>query len=75
MYFYLSKLPGFMGSSRIIVSQDGLKLLKPQISQQHPSRIAFITPDWNVPYELNLLPLTMRMYIGCIHLTQTMVIT
>jgi hypothetical protein len=37
----------------------GLKLSKPQISQQHPSRICFITPDWYVTCDLNLLSLTM----------------
>jgi hypothetical protein len=36
-----------------------LKLSKPQISQQHPSRICFITPDWHVSRDLNLLYLTM----------------
>jgi hypothetical protein len=37
----------------------GLKLLKPQISQQHPSRNCFITPGWHVTRDLNLLSLTM----------------
>jgi hypothetical protein len=37
----------------------GLKLLKPQISQQHPSRICFITPGWHITRSLNLLSLTM----------------
>jgi hypothetical protein len=37
----------------------GLKLLKPQISQQHPSRICFITPGWHITRNLNLLSLTM----------------
>jgi hypothetical protein len=37
----------------------GLKSLKPQISQQHPSRICFITPGWQVTRDLNLLSLTM----------------
>jgi hypothetical protein len=39
----------------------GLKLSKPQISQQHPSRICFITPGWHVTVtrDLNLLSLTM----------------
>jgi hypothetical protein len=36
-----------------------LKLSKPQISQQHPSRICFITPGWHVTRNLNLLSLTM----------------
>jgi hypothetical protein len=40
-------------------AQVGLKLLKPQISQQHPSRICFITPGWHVNRNLNLLSLTM----------------
>jgi hypothetical protein len=39
--------------------QAGLKLLKPQISQQHPSRICLITPGWHVTRDLNLLSLTM----------------
>jgi hypothetical protein len=37
----------------------GLKLSKPQINQQHPSRICFITPGWHVTRDLNLLSLTM----------------
>jgi hypothetical protein len=40
----------------------GLKLSKPQISQQHPSRICFITPGWHVTRNLNLLSLTMRVW-------------
>jgi hypothetical protein len=40
-------------------TQIGLKLLKSQISQQHPSRICFITPDCHVISNLNLLSLTM----------------
>jgi hypothetical protein len=40
-------------------SQAGLKLSKPQISQQHPSRICFITPGWHNTSNLNLLSLTM----------------
>jgi hypothetical protein len=39
----------------------GLKLLKPQISQQHPSRICFITPGWHINCNLNLLSLTMGL--------------
>jgi hypothetical protein len=39
--------------------QLGLKFLKQQISQQHPSRICFITPGWHVTRDLNLLSLTM----------------
>jgi hypothetical protein len=38
----------------------GLKLSKPQISQQHPSMICFITPGWHVTLHLNLLSLTME---------------
>jgi hypothetical protein len=34
-------------------------LLKPQISQQHPSRVCFITPIWHITRDLNLLSLTM----------------
>jgi hypothetical protein len=37
----------------------GLKLSKPQISQQHPSRICFITPYWHITRNLNLLSLTI----------------
>jgi hypothetical protein len=37
----------------------GFKLSKAQISQQHPSRICFITPGWHVTRDLNLLSLTM----------------
>jgi uncharacterized SAM-binding protein YcdF (DUF218 family) len=33
--------------------------MKPQISQQHPSRICFITPGWHITRDLNLLSLTM----------------
>jgi hypothetical protein len=40
----------------------GLKLLKPQISQQHPFRICFITPGWHVTRDLNLLSLTMGVW-------------
>jgi hypothetical protein len=36
-----------------------LKLLKPQISQQHPSSICLITPGWHVTRDLNLFSLTM----------------
>jgi hypothetical protein len=39
----------------------GSKLLKLQISQNHPSRLCFITPGWNVTYDLNLLSLTMEV--------------
>jgi hypothetical protein len=39
----------------------GLKLSKPQISQQRPSRICFIIPGWHVTRDLNLLSLTMVM--------------
>jgi hypothetical protein len=35
--------------------QVGLKTLKPQISQQHPSRICFITLCWYVTHDFNLL--------------------
>jgi hypothetical protein len=42
-----------------MTSQVGLKLSKQQISQQHPSRICFIIPDWHVTRNLNLLSLTM----------------
>jgi hypothetical protein len=37
-----------------------LKLSKPQISQQHPSRICFVTPGWHVTRDFNLLSFTMR---------------
>jgi hypothetical protein len=37
----------------------GMKLLKPLIIQQHPSRICFITPGWHVTRDLNLLSYTM----------------
>jgi hypothetical protein len=40
-------------------TQVGLKWSKPQISQQHPSRICFITPVWHVTRNLNLLSLTV----------------
>jgi hypothetical protein len=40
-------------------SQFGLKLSKPHVSQQHPSKICFITPGWHVTRDLNLLSLTM----------------
>jgi hypothetical protein len=39
-----------------------LKLSKPQISQQHPSRICFITPGWHVTRDLNILSLTMGVW-------------
>jgi hypothetical protein len=42
--------------------QVGLKLLKSQISQQHPSRICFITPGWHITRDLNLLSLTMGLW-------------
>jgi hypothetical protein len=35
------------------------EIVKPKISQQHPSRICFITPGWQVTHNLNLLSLTM----------------
>jgi hypothetical protein len=38
-------------------TQASLKLLNTQISQQHPSRICFITPGWHVTRELYLLSL------------------
>jgi hypothetical protein len=40
-------------------SHSGLKLLEPQISKQHQSRISFITPGWHVTRDLNLLSLKM----------------
>jgi hypothetical protein len=40
-------------------SNSGLKLSKPQMSQQHSSRICFIAPGWHVTRDLNLLSLTM----------------
>jgi hypothetical protein len=43
-------------------TQAGLKLSKPQISQQHPSRICFITPGWHVTRDLNLLSLIMGIW-------------
>jgi hypothetical protein len=45
----------------IKVLQAGVKLSKPQISQQHPSRICFITPDWHgtVTRDLDLSSLKM----------------
>jgi hypothetical protein len=33
--------------------------LKPQIGQQYPSKICFITPGWHVKCDLNQLSLTM----------------
>jgi hypothetical protein len=42
-------------------SLAGLKFSKPQISQQHPSRICFITPGCHVTRNLNLLFLTIGM--------------
>jgi hypothetical protein len=36
-----------------------MELLKPQISQQQPPSICFITPGWHVTRDLNLLSLTM----------------
>jgi hypothetical protein len=36
-------------------SHFGLKLLKPQISKQHPSKICFITPGWHVTHDLNFI--------------------
>jgi hypothetical protein len=36
-----------------------LKLMKPQIIQQHPARICFMTPDWHITHDLNLLSLKM----------------
>jgi hypothetical protein len=44
-------------SSRITLA--GLKFLKPQICQQHPSRNCFITPGWHITRHLNLFSLTM----------------
>jgi hypothetical protein len=43
-------------------SQLGLKFLKPQISQQHPSRICFITLGWHVTRDLNLLSFIMWVW-------------
>jgi hypothetical protein len=43
-----------------------LKLSKPQVSQQHPSRICFITPDWRVTRDLNLFSLTMGVWVNSI---------
>jgi hypothetical protein len=45
-------------------SQVGLKLSKPQISQQYPSRICFKTHGWHVTRDFNLLPLTMGMLVN-----------
>jgi hypothetical protein len=41
------------------INTGWLILSKPQISQQHPSRICFITPGWHVARDFNLLSLTM----------------
>jgi hypothetical protein len=38
------------------------KLSKPQISQQHQSRICFITHGWHITRDLNLLSLTMGVW-------------
>jgi hypothetical protein len=40
-------------------TKNGFLLSKPQIKQQHPSRICFITPGWHVTHDLNLLSLIM----------------
>jgi hypothetical protein len=37
------------------------EIVEAKISQQHPSRICFITPGWHVTWNLNLLSLTMAM--------------
>jgi hypothetical protein len=42
----------------------GLKLSMPQVSQQHSSRICFITPGWHVTRDLNLLSLTMGVWVN-----------
>jgi uncharacterized SAM-binding protein YcdF (DUF218 family) len=43
----------------VCVDLVGPFTIKPQISQQHPSRICFITHGWHVTRDLNLLSLTM----------------
>jgi hypothetical protein len=43
-------------------AQAGLTLSKPQISQQHPSKICFITPGWHVIRELNLIAFKMELW-------------
>jgi hypothetical protein len=45
-------------------TQAGLKLLKLQISQQHSSRICFMIPGWHVTRDLNLLSLTIGMWVS-----------
>jgi hypothetical protein len=42
-----------------VINKSWFELLKPQISQQYPSRICFTTPGWHVTRNLNLLYLTM----------------
>jgi hypothetical protein len=40
-------------------SQDGLKKLKPQVSQKHPPMVCFITPGWHITCDIKLLSLKM----------------
>jgi hypothetical protein len=42
----------------------GLKLSKPQISQQNPSRIFFITPGWHLTRDLNSLSLKIGLSVN-----------
>jgi hypothetical protein len=44
------------------IPKAGSKLLKPQISQHHPSRICFITLGWHVSRDFNLFSLTMKVW-------------
>jgi hypothetical protein len=43
-------------------SYAGLKMSKPQISQQHPSRICFITAGWHITCSLNLFSMTIWVW-------------
>jgi hypothetical protein len=44
------------------INTGWFEIVEPQISQQHPSRICFIIPGWNVTRDLNLLSLTIRVW-------------
>jgi hypothetical protein len=56
---YDSQNSRYLVSVQYLFQIAGLKLSKPQICQQYPSKICFITPGWNVTRNLNLLSLTM----------------
>jgi hypothetical protein len=48
------------------INTGWFEIVEATISQQHPSRICFITPGWHVTRDLNLWSLTSRQQANAI---------